>query len=73
MDKVELALIATELLALRERAKAAGSRGTAFMIVAAARQAEIDAGVSPLADAMLDEMISAEPIESARRYDIDGG
>lgn len=61
MDRNELARIAAELLALKVRAEAAGSRGTAFMVVAAARQAEIDAGAPRRADRALGEMLAMEP------------
>jgi len=54
MDRNELARIAAELLALKARAEAAGSRGTAFMVVAAARQAEADARLPPRADRALE-------------------
>ncbi len=73
MDKAEIARIAAELLALRKRAEAAGALGTAFMIVAAARQAEADISAPAGADAALAEMLAREPAEVGRRYDIDGG
>ncbi len=73
IDRSELAQIAAELLKLRHRAEAAGSRGTALMIVAAARQAEQDAGAVPLADRALTEMLAEEPDEPPMPYDIDGG
>jgi hypothetical protein len=73
VDKMGLARIAAELLALSDQARAAGSRGTAFMIIAAARQAEKEAGALPLADRALDGMLAEEPDEPPLGYDIDGG
>jgi len=73
VDRSELAKIAAELLDLRLRAEAAGSPGTAFMIVAAAKQAEQEAGAVRRADKALREMLAREPDEPSAPYDIDGG
>lgn len=63
MDRQELADIAEELLELRDRAERAGSRAVAYMIVAATREAERDAGAArPLrADCALAQMLADEP------------
>jgi len=71
IDRRELARIAGELLALRTQAEAAGSRGTAFVIMAAAKQAEQDAGALPLADRALSEMLAEEPEEPPLPYNLD--